>query len=82
MRRQTAQALYEIETESREDGWPSEFVYDAEHDPYRFSDGEFASLGSMPTSDDYARPALSCNACRVSFGAEPRSLRNTLVNSW
>jgi hypothetical protein len=42
MRRRTAQALYEIETEFREDGWPSEFVYDAEHDLYRFSDGEFA----------------------------------------
>ena len=27
----------------REEGWPSEeFVYDAEHDLYRFPDGEFA----------------------------------------
>jgi hypothetical protein len=42
MRRRTARALYEIETEFREDGWPSEFVYDAEHDLYRFADGEFA----------------------------------------
>jgi hypothetical protein len=42
MRRRTARALYEIETEFREDGWPSEFVYDAEQDLYRFVDGEFA----------------------------------------
>ncbi len=42
MRHRTAQVLYEIEPEFREDGWPSEFVYDAEHDLYRFSDGEFA----------------------------------------
>ena len=35
--------LYELETASREDGWPfEEFVYDAEHDLYRFADGEFA----------------------------------------
>ena len=58
MRRRTAQALYEIETEFREDGWPSEFVYDAEHDLYRFADGEFASLGSTPTSRGYMRSAL------------------------
>ncbi len=25
-----------------EDGWPSDFVFDAEHDLYRFADGEFA----------------------------------------
>jgi hypothetical protein len=42
MRRRTARALYEIETEFREDGWPSDFVYDAEQDLYRFADGEFA----------------------------------------
>ena len=35
--------LYELETGFREDGRPSEeFVYDAEHDLYRFPDGEFA----------------------------------------
>ena len=35
--------LYELETGFREDDWPSEdFVYDAEHDLYRFPDGEFA----------------------------------------
>ena len=35
--------LYELETSFREDGWPSEeFVYDAEHNLYRFPDGEFA----------------------------------------
>jgi hypothetical protein len=26
----------------REEGWPSDFVYDEEHDLYRFPDGEFA----------------------------------------
>jgi hypothetical protein len=35
--------LYELETGFREEGWPSnDFVYDAEHDLYRFADGEFA----------------------------------------
>ena len=35
--------LYELETGFREQGWSSkEFVYDAEHDLYRFPDGEFA----------------------------------------
>jgi hypothetical protein len=34
--------LYELETGSREDDWPSDFVYDAEHDLYRFPDGAFA----------------------------------------
>jgi hypothetical protein len=43
MRRRRAAALYGIETGFREQGWPSEeFVYDAEHDLYRFPDGEFA----------------------------------------
>ena len=43
MRRRRAAALYEIETKSREEGWPSEdFVYDEENDLYRFPDGEFA----------------------------------------
>ena len=42
MRRSRAEILYELETGFREEGWPSDFVYDAEHDPYRFSDGEFA----------------------------------------
>jgi hypothetical protein len=64
MRRRTARALYEMEAEFREDGWPSEFVYDAEHDLCRFSDGEFVptgsspSLGSTPTSGGYMRSAL------------------------
>ncbi len=41
IRRRRAEALYE--TAFREEGWPSEeFVYDAEHDLYRFPDGEFA----------------------------------------
>ena len=43
MRRCRAEALYEVETGFREQGWPSEeFVYDAEHDLYHFPDGEFA----------------------------------------
>jgi hypothetical protein len=42
-RRRRAAALYEVETGFREEGWPSEeFVYDEEHDLYRFADGEFA----------------------------------------
>ena len=42
-RRCGAEMLYELETGFREEGWPSEeFVYDAEHELYRFADGEFA----------------------------------------
>jgi hypothetical protein len=42
-RRSGADMLYVLETGFREEGWPSEeFVYDAERDLYRFSDGEFA----------------------------------------
>ena len=41
-RRRQAAALYGFETELREMNEPSEFVYDAEHDLYRFADGEFA----------------------------------------
>jgi hypothetical protein len=42
-RRRGAEALYELETGFREEGWLSEeFVYDTEHDLYRFPDGEFA----------------------------------------
>ena len=42
-RRCGAEMLYELETGFREEGWPSDgFVYDAEHDLYRFADGEFA----------------------------------------
>ena len=41
-RRSGAEILYELETGFGEDYWPSEdFVYDAEHDLYRFLDGEF-----------------------------------------
>jgi hypothetical protein len=39
---QLTEMLYELETGSKEDDWPSDFVYDAEHDLYRFPDGEFA----------------------------------------
>ena len=39
---QLTEMLYELETGSREDDWPSDFVYDAEHDLYRFPDGAFA----------------------------------------
>ena len=43
MCRRRAASLYETETTFREEGWPSEeFVYDEEHDLYRFADGEFA----------------------------------------
>jgi hypothetical protein len=42
-RRRTAEALYELETGFREDGWNTEeFVYDEEHDLYRCPDREFA----------------------------------------
>jgi hypothetical protein len=41
-RRRRAEVLYEIETKVTEDGWPSDFVYDAENDLYRFPDGDFA----------------------------------------
>ena len=42
-RRSRAESLYELETSFMEEGWPSEeFVYDAEHELYRFTDGEFA----------------------------------------
>jgi hypothetical protein len=41
-RRHGAEMLYELETAFREHGWPSDSVYDAEHDLYRFPDGEFA----------------------------------------
>jgi hypothetical protein len=41
-RRHGAEMLYELEAASRKDGWPSDFVYGAEHDLYRFPDGEFA----------------------------------------
>ena len=41
MHRRRAATLYELETGFREQGWPSDFVY-AQHDLYRFPDGEFA----------------------------------------
>ena len=42
-RRRRAEGLYELEKAFREEGWPSDgFVYDEEHDLYRFADGEFA----------------------------------------
>ncbi len=43
MRRRVAETLYELEALFEEEGQPSEeFAYDAEHDLYRFPDGEFA----------------------------------------
>ena len=44
LRRRKAAALYELEALfAEEEGWPPEgFVYDAEHELYRFPDGEFA----------------------------------------
>ena len=41
-RRSGAEMLYELETGFKEGGWPSDLVYDAEHDLYRFPDGELA----------------------------------------
>jgi hypothetical protein len=41
-RRSGAEMLYELETGFRKDGWPSDLIYDAERDLYRFPDGEFA----------------------------------------
>ena len=41
-RRRGAESLNELETGFREEGWPSDVVYDEEHDLYRFPDGEFA----------------------------------------
>jgi hypothetical protein len=41
-RRCGAEMLYELETGFGEDGWPSDFASDAEHDLYRFADGAFA----------------------------------------
>jgi hypothetical protein len=58
-RRSRAEALYELETGLREEGWPSEeLVYDAEHVLYRFADGAFAFSRSSPTSGGYMRWAL------------------------
>ena len=41
-RRGKAAILYELEAALGKMGEPSDFVYDAEHDLYRFADGEFA----------------------------------------
>jgi hypothetical protein len=44
-RRRVAETLYELETAFREDDWFSSseyFIYDDDHDLYRFPDGEFA----------------------------------------
>jgi len=43
VRSRRAASLYDIEVGFREESWPSgEFVFDEEHDLYRFADGEFA----------------------------------------
>jgi hypothetical protein len=42
MRRRRAESLYELEKLFVEEGWPSDLIYDTEHDLYRFADGEFA----------------------------------------
>jgi hypothetical protein len=43
LRRRKAATLYELEALFAEEGWLTEdFVYDAEHNLYRFPDGEFA----------------------------------------
>ena len=43
-RRRRAECLYALEMEFRKMGWSShdQFVYDEEHDLFRFPDGEFA----------------------------------------
>ena len=52
--------------EFAEEGWPSEgLVYNAEHDLYRFADGEFAfSLGRTPTSGGCGRRGSSGSSSR------------------
>ena len=44
MRRRGAEYMYALEMEFRKLGWSSDemFVYDEEHDLFRFPDGEFA----------------------------------------
>ena len=42
IRRRRAETLYELEMGFREASLPSEFVYDEEHNLFRFADGEFA----------------------------------------
>ena len=44
MRRVTAEALYDLETECRRQGWGADpaLVYDEESDLFRFRDGQFA----------------------------------------
>jgi hypothetical protein len=42
-RRTLARTYYDFEVECREQGWGDPaFVYDQEHDPFRFTDGRFA----------------------------------------
>ena len=41
-RRSGAEILYELETGFREEGWPSDFVYDEKYGLYRFPNGAFA----------------------------------------
>ena len=41
-RRRGAEWHYELEMAFREMGWDERFVYDEEHDLFRFPDGEFA----------------------------------------
>ena len=68
MRRSGAEMLYELETGFREDDWPSDFVYDAEHDLYRFADGRSPSPGSTQTSGGCVRRASSSRSERgISF---------------
>jgi hypothetical protein len=42
IRRRRAETLYEVEMGFREASLTSEFVYDEEHNLFRFADGEFA----------------------------------------
>jgi len=53
----------------REAGWPSEFVYDEEHDLFRFAYGEFAFWKSTRTSNGCGSWASSGSVGRDPLGA-------------
>jgi hypothetical protein len=86
--RRRAETLYELEALFAEEGWPSEeFVYDDEHDLYRFPDGEFASntnpmlspVGMAEPSDQLANLRTACT--RAFAASTSRFLGGALVCS-
>ena len=88
MRRRRAETLYELEALFAEEGWPSEeFVYDDEHDLYRFPDGEFASntnpmlspVGMAEPPDQLAN--LRAARARAFAASTSRFLGGALVSS-